>query len=122
LNNLNGSDPVSFSAATMAIKWCDFLEKHAMKAYRIGQNAEMVAVKKLAECITSGLIPHKFPVRSLYRKHWRQINTPQLVDHALESLEDLNWLRIAPATVQGGSSKRIMLHPKFQLQAGAANE
>lgn len=122
LNNLNGSAAVSFSAATLAIKWCDFLEKHAMKAYRIGQNAEMLAVKKLAECIKSGLVPHKFPVRSLYRKHWRQINTPQLVDHALESLEDLNWLRISPATVQGGSSKRIMLHPKFQLQVGAANE
>lgn len=122
VNNIHSNDTVSFSAATLAIRWCDFLEKHALKAYRIGQSSEELAVKKLADCIKNGQVPHKFPVRSLYRKHWRQINTPHLVDHALEHLEDLNWLRVVSATVQGGSSKRIMLHPKFQLIAGGTHE
>lgn len=122
LNNLNGRDLVGFDAAMLAIKWCDFLEKHATKAYRIGESAKTLAVKKLAECIKTGQVPHKLPLRSLYQKHWRQLNTPPLVDHALEVLEDHNWLRIVPAKVQGGSSKRIMLHPPSHQIAGGSSE
>lgn len=35
-NHLQGNSLVSLSATTLAIRWCDFLEKHALKAYRIG--------------------------------------------------------------------------------------
>jgi hypothetical protein len=119
-NHIHGGSAISLSATTLAIRWCDFLEKHALKAYRIGQSAEALAIKKLAECIEQGLVPHASSVRSIYRRQWGQLKTPQLVEQALDSLEDLNWLRVVQATVQGGKSKRIMIHPKFRSQVGGA--
>lgn len=117
-NNIQGGSAVSLSATTLAIRWCDFLEKHALKAYRIGQSAEALAIKKLAESIEHGLVPHASSVRSIYRKQWTNLKTPQLVEQALDSLEELDWLRVVQATVQGGKSKRIMIHPKFRNQLG----
>jgi len=90
-----------------------------LKAYRIGQSAEALAIKKLAEAIEHGLVPHASPVRSIYRKQWTNLKTPQLEEQALDSLEELDWLRVVQATVQGGKSKRIMIHPKFRNQVGA---
>jgi hypothetical protein len=66
--HIHGSSDISFSAATLAIRWCDFLEKHAFKAYRIGQSAEALALKKLAECVENGLVPHASSVRTIYRR------------------------------------------------------
>jgi putative DNA primase/helicase len=117
--HIHGSSAVSFSAATLAIRWCDFLEKHAFKAYRIGQSAEAQATKKLAEYVENGLVPHASSVRNIYRRQLSHLKTPQLVEQALESLEELNWLRVVQATVQGGKSKRIMIHPKFRQAGGA---
>ena len=117
--HIHGSSAISFSATTLAIRWCDFLEKHAFKAYRIGQSAEAQATKKLAECIENGAVPHASSVRHIYRKQLSQLKTPHLVEQALESLEELNWLRVVQTAVQGGKSKRIMIHPKFRQAGGA---
>ncbi len=112
--HIHGSSAISFSATTLAIRWCDFLEKHAFKAYRIGQSAEAQATKKLAECIEKGLVSHASSVRNIYRKQLSHLKTPHLVEQALESLEELNWLRVVQASVQGGRSNRIMIYPKFR--------
>ncbi len=117
-HHIHGGSAVSLSATTLAIRWCDFLEKHALKAYRIGQSAEALATKKLAESVEHGLVPHASSVRSIYRKQWTHLKTPQLVEQALDSLEELNWLQVVHATVQGGKSKRVMIHPKFRNQVG----
>lgn len=114
LKNIRAEGTVSFNAVSLAIKWCDFLEKHAAKVYRIGHSANLLAVRSLSENIKNGMLTHKSSVRSIYRKHWRHLSSPQLVDQALESLEEMNWLKVVCARVQGGSSKRIMLHPRFQ--------
>ena len=119
-NHMQGNGLVSTAATTLAIRWCEFLEQHASKAYRIGQNAEALAVKKLSECVEFGLVPHASSVRSIYRKQWTHLKTPRLVEHALDSLEELNWLRVVHATVQGGKSKKIMIHPKFRKMVGGA--
>ncbi len=55
-DNIHGTSAISLSATALAIRWCVFLEKHALKAYRIGQSAEALATKKLAESIESGLV------------------------------------------------------------------
>lgn len=113
-NHYANGNEVSFESAMLAIQWCDFLEKHANKAYRIGQSAEALAVKSLSERLSSGQIIHKSPVRSVYRRQWTHLKTPQLVERALEVLEEHNWLKVVQATVQGGKSKRIMVHPQFR--------
>lgn len=119
-NNIQGSGLLSLSATALAIRWCDFLEQHASKVYRIGQSAEALAIKKLAECVELGLVSHACSVRSIYRKQWTHLKSQQLVEHALESLEELNWLRVVQAAVQGGKSKRIMIHPSFRKASGGA--
>lgn len=117
-NHIHGTSSISLDSTTLAIRWCDFLEKHARKAYRISQSAEALATKKLAECIETGLVIHASSVRSIYRKQWSHLKTPQLVEQALDNLEELNWLRVVQASVQGGKSKRIMIHPKFRNHMG----
>lgn len=121
--NINAQGAVSLSSSKKAIEWCAFLEKHAVKTYAIGQNAQLIAAKKLAQCIEKGLLSDGMPIRSIYRKQWAQLGTPQLVDAALDSLEELGWLRIINAVVQGGKTKRIELHPKFrELKQGDHHE
>ena len=121
--NISAHGAVSLSATSKAIEWCAFLEKHAVKAYAIGQNAQIIAAKKLAQCIEQGLLSDGMPIRSIYRKQWAQLGTPQLVDAALESLEELGWLRIINVVVQGGKTKKIELHPKFrELKQGNHHE
>lgn len=115
--NIHGKGAVSLQSTTQAIQWCAFLEKHAIKAYAIGQNAQAGAAKRLSEYIERGLLEQDSPVRSIYRKQWAQLRTPELVDQALETLEELHWLRVVHATVQGGRTKKIILHPKFSKQA-----
>lgn len=117
-NNIYGKGSVSLSSATLAIRWCDFLERHALKVYRIGKSAEAMALKKLSENIEHGMVTHACTVRSIYRKQWAHLKTPQLVEQALETLEELNWLKVVQATVQGGKSRRIMIHPKFRKSVG----
>lgn len=119
--NIAGKGSVSLAATTLAIEWCAFLEKHAAKAYAIGQNVQSIAAKKLAECIEKGLLCDGTPVRSLYRKQWAGLRTPQLVDQALDVLEELRWLRIIQTTVQGGRTKKIELHPKFRRSFKGGN-
>lgn len=112
--NIYGKGSVSLSSAQMAIDWCAFLEKHALKAYAIDKNARAMAIKKLAEAIQQEQLEDGTTVRSIYRKQWTHLKTPQLLDQALETLEELNWLRQVVTTVQGGRTKKIELHPKLR--------
>ncbi len=121
--NIHARGAVSLQATTKAIDWCAFLEKHAVKAYAIGQNAQVIAAKKLAQCIEQGLLTEGMAVRSIYRKQWAQLATPHLVDAAIETLEELGWLRVVNTVVQGGKTKKIELHPKFrELKQGKQHE
>lgn len=112
--NIHGQGSVSAAATNLAIEWCNFLEQHALKAYGIDKNAQIMATKKLAEVIQQGLLENGMPVRSIYRKQWTHLKTPQLLEHALETLEELHWLRQTVVTVQGGRTKKIELHPNLR--------
>lgn len=111
--NIGGTGQVSFDATMLAIKWCEFLEKHALKAYQIGQSTEWTAARKFTECIKRGQIINGSTVRSIYRTQYAGLSTPHLVDQAIEILEELGWLRVTYESVQGGRTKKILLHPKF---------
>lgn len=113
-DNINARGMVSLPATAKAIEWCAFLEKHAIKAYAIGQNAQIIAAKKLVQCVEKGFLADGMAVRSIYRKQWAQLGAPHLVEAALETLEELGWLRIINAVVQGSRTKKIELHPKFR--------
>lgn len=113
-SNLNGDGAVSLQSATKAIEWCDFLEKHAQKAYSIAQNAKTIAAKRLAQCIEKGMLTDGMTVRSIYRNQWATLKTPQIVEGALETLEELGWLRVVSAIVPGGRTRQIELHPQFR--------
>lgn len=44
--NIYGWGSVSLSATVLAVKWCRFLEKHALKIYGLGTNAEVIAMDR----------------------------------------------------------------------------
>ena len=52
-------------------------------------------------------------VRNIYRKQWAHLTTPATVDGALETLEELGWLRVISVIAQGGRTRKIELHPQF---------
>lgn len=111
--NIIESSHVSASATSMAVEWCDFLEKHASKVYRVSEISQNLSAYLLAKRIESGDICDNTPIRSIYRKQWRGLRNSEQVNHALAYLEELNWIKIVKTPVKGGFTNRIILHPKF---------
>ena len=55
--------------------------------------------------------------RSVYRKHWVKLSTPEEVNSACAVLEEFGWLRIEVAKTSGRSTTRQRLHPTLREQA-----
>jgi len=51
--------------------------------------------------------------RSVYRKHWAKLSTPEEVSGACAVLEEFGWLRLKVAKTGGRSTTRLRLHPSL---------
>lgn len=111
--NIHGWGSVSLSATNNAIKWCDFLEKHASAIYSARKNEQAMAAYRLANCIKEGNFMEGMPVKSLYRSQLPELASKPLVDAALKALEKRNWLRVARELDSNDAEQRVWLHPKF---------
>jgi hypothetical protein len=54
--------------------------------------------------------------RSVYRRHWAKLSTPDEVSSACTVLEEFGWLRIEAAKTGGRSTTRLRLHPSLREQ------
>jgi putative DNA primase/helicase len=55
--------------------------------------------------------------RSIYRKHWAKLSTPEEVNSACGVLEEFGWLRAEAVKTGGRSATRLRLHPSIREKA-----
>jgi hypothetical protein len=92
--------PVSAGAAERAAKWCTLLEAHARRIYQCVTERNKTAARLLATRISAGALLSGFTAREVCRHDWGGLTVREDVEHALDLLEDLHWLR--SYTVQTG--------------------
>ncbi len=81
---------VSVEAATRAMAWCDYLEKHARRSYGM---ALKTAPMELSKKIEAGGLGEKFTLRELYRKGWHLLKDKEKAEEACNCLIANHWLK-----------------------------
>jgi putative DNA primase/helicase len=106
-----GLGPVAESATRKAIAWVDYLETHARRVYAIVANGAPVAGKALARRIQKGELKDGFTLRDLCRKHWAGLQEKQVVEQAVDLLQELHWLREEIEETGGRSKIHYRINP-----------
>lgn len=114
VNVAGGEQPgaVTFSAASLAAQWCEFLELHAAKVYAM--EGKMNATHRLAERVQEGDVKDEMPVRDVYRAQWRGLHREATVTGAIADLQALGWLRLETLETGGRPKRVVRLHPKLR--------
>jgi hypothetical protein len=108
---------VGLKPALQAAAWCEYLESHAARLYSSAENAAMEGARALLERIHKGVVSDGDSTRSVYRKHWTRLSTPEEVNSACGVLEEFGWLRLELAKTSGRSTTKLRLHPSLRAQA-----
>jgi hypothetical protein len=107
---------VSESAIIKAAAWCEYLESHARRIYRMLAGTEEKAAAVLAERIKRGELQDGFTARDVYRKGWYLLNDRNKVEAACRELEELGWIRSKPLPVINRYAKQgYEINPKIFL-------
>ena len=109
-------DAVGLRPALQAAAWCEYLETHARRLYSSAENPAMEGARALLERIRKGDVSDGDSTRSIYRKHWAKLSTPEEVNSACSVLEEFGWLRVEVAKTSGRSTTRLRLHPTLREQ------
>jgi hypothetical protein len=109
-------DAVGLRPALQAAAWCEYLETHATRLYSSAENPTMEGARALLDRIRKGDVSDGDSTRSVYRRHWAKLSTPEEVSSACQILEEFGWLRIEVAKTSGRSTTRLRLHPTLREQ------
>jgi hypothetical protein len=104
---------VGHRATLQAAAWCEYLETHATRLYSSAENPAMEGARVLLKRIRNGDVRDGDSTRSVYRRHWAKLSTPEEVSSACRVLEEFGWLRIEVAKTDGRSTTRLRLHPSL---------
>jgi putative DNA primase/helicase len=108
---------VGLRATLQAAAWCEYLETHARRLYSSAENPAVEEARALLERIRKGDVHDGDPTRSVYRRHWTKLSTPEEVSNACQVLEEYGWLRVEAVKTSGRSTTRLHLHPTLREQA-----
>jgi Protein of unknown function (DUF3987) len=108
---------VELRAVLQVAAWCKYLETHATRLYSSAQNPAMEGARALLDRIRKGGVSDGDSTRSVYRRHWAKLSTPEEVSSACVVLEEFGWLRIEVAKTSGRSTTKLRLHPALREQA-----
>jgi putative DNA primase/helicase len=108
---------VGLRPALQAAAWCEYLETHATRLYSSAENPAMEGARTLLDRIRKGDVSDGNSTRSVYRKHWAKLSTPEEVSSACAVLEEFGWLRIEVAKTSGRSTTKLRVHPALREQA-----
>ncbi|MBI2603191.1 MAG: DUF3987 domain-containing protein [Deltaproteobacteria bacterium] len=100
----------------LAIKWCEFLEKHARKAYGEFLEPDIVAGRCLLAKIKAGAVKDFDRCRDIYRHGWKGLATQEELEGGITTLRNFGWVRtemIFPPT--GRRFEIVRLHPSLRL-------
>ncbi len=103
------SGPVGRQAALRAAAWCEFLEAHARRCYGLLKDDGLRAAQALAAKLRRGALQDGFTLRDVRRNQWRDLTTDEVIQAALDWLEDEDWLRSEPTggTGPGGGRRTV---------------
>ncbi len=105
--------PVSGTAATLAVRWAEYLESHAARVYAIATAPERQSVKPLIKRLIDWPEGKPIRVRSIREKGWAGLSDPESIERALELLIDCGWVRAKttkPTT--GRPTVEYVVHPE----------
>jgi hypothetical protein len=102
-------------ALKQATKW-GLVPRNAARLYSSAENPAMEGARALLTHIHKGDVQDGDSTRSVYRKHWAKLSTPEEVNSACGVLEEFGWLRVEAAKTSGRSTTRLRLHPSLREQ------
>jgi putative DNA primase/helicase len=105
---------VGLRPALQAAAWCEYLETHATRFYSSAENPAMEGARVLLDRIRKGDVSDGDSTRSVYRRHWSKLSTPEEVSGTCQVLEEYGWLRIEVAKTSGRSTTRLCVHPSLR--------
>jgi hypothetical protein len=118
----NATGPVSGDAVQMAVRWADYLESHARRAYAALSLDNVSAARSIWRRIMRNNLPEPFTARDIQRKGWSGLTQRERVEGGLKALCDADWLAgRAPEAGPGGGrpSKLYRPNPKALARSDA---
>jgi hypothetical protein len=113
--------PVALVSAQRAGAWCDSLEEHARRVYGAVTAEKLIAARALLAKLRNGALRSPFTARDVYRTQWSGLSDREVVQGALEALEDHGWLRRTVTPAAGGRpSTEYTAHPSLQAPSAKA--
>ncbi|MBF0207074.1 MAG: hypothetical protein HQK53_09310 [Oligoflexia bacterium] len=100
----------------MAIKWCDFLNLHAKKIYKVDETPMMPSIRMFAKKLKDGKITDGDSIRMIHRHHWTHLKTIEQVMHTIDYLTDLNWIKTEDVS-NNRESLVIRINPNLKLRS-----
>lgn len=113
--------PVSEDATGKACGWADYLETHARKIYAPALNTALFATHSLAKRIINRELSSDFTNRDIYRREWSGLSSKEDVQEAIETLEELDWIKSNKEKTAGRSKISYAINPKI-VTRGVKNE
>ena len=106
---------VSRESVERATELCSLLESHARKAFKDYISPGECSGRLLLAKIKDGSIADYDKCRDIYRRGWKGLNKPDLLEAAIIHLKEHGWLRteyMKPPT--GSRSEVVRLHPTLR--------
>jgi putative DNA primase/helicase len=117
--NLHQEVSIGLDHARQAAAFCDYLESHARRIYRVVSH-DGRAARELARHIEHGDLPHVFRTRDVYLKGWRALDSPDRAQAALGVVADAGWIRLVNAkhsAAGGRPPEEWEINPKVRKHA-----
>jgi len=107
LGKLEGNHLIDLKHLSRAIRLVAYLESHMHRVYGCIKSLGQKAEEGLARHLKAGDLEDGFTIREIInRKHWEFLTDSQVVDSALETMEEMNWVRELPAEKRRGKPTR----------------
>lgn len=106
---------VNVEAINRAIKWCNYLETHAVRLYSSAVNHRMESAKALLKKIQKKEVRDGFTSRDVYANHWSKLSDTEEVKAATEILIMCGWIRSEEIKTTGRSKQIFKIHPQLRL-------
>jgi len=108
----NAFGPVSKNAVLQAIRWSDYLESHAGRAYASLSLDNADAARSIWRRIRKGDLSGPFTARDIQRKGWSGLSDKTRVAAGLEALHDADWIEMSEVETGGRPSIVCQVNPK----------
>lgn len=88
-----GRGSIGVNAVEVALRWIDYLEPHAMRAYHSANIDNAATARLILRRIEKGDLSGQFTARDVYKNHWSGLANGPGLNGALDLLDETNWLR-----------------------------